>query len=615
MQAFANVIANVHSRNKTWSPDDAQSFVQMLVKENGLARLGDILAFKAVKSDSGRDASCLSFQTGYLPILEFLTSDLVLKSTIHKNINKLYGVVSNTCSKICDKITTCVGTMIAAKSWADPKTPSRTARGVVLFRTLTTLLLQLFARYKESRDQDQIVRLVNSLVAWFTTWSMDISSMTSTFQDSIASQNPRTKRLVIGQLREELDRLAEIVNRDLAQKEGKKQVPGPSQMALLHKQQARIAQLAVAYDPPGDLRTQGPRHDNDSSKISEIRIAPTHDELLSSSSPFLPVTLSDAPHHLPAHSMERHLDSQFRLLREELVAPIRSSIAVIFADLEEAKKSAAHSHHGRRTKLQQLFDNRGGAFKTSGIDSVFFHVYTGATFTYAAAEKRDLTVGIRIDTPPNGAARDKDVSKRLEYWRNNRRLECGSLVALVVVDSGSPKVFLGVVSSTSRDLADSARMNNQKVQLRMSFFDPEVELMALRRQAIQADNAYGFLVDNNIVYEATRPFLARLQTMEPADVPFARYLTDGSLAEIEVSLPKYATAPDFRFKLKCLAKNIEAHHVADMDVSQASAIQSARQQLLDHSTLDPSQVDAVVHSLTREVSLIQGYVSVWLHAQ
>ena len=290
-------------------------------------------------------------------------------------------------------------------------------------------------------------------------------------------------------------------------------------------------------------------------------------------------------------------------------APIRSSIAAIFADLDAMKKVSTQSARGRRTRLDQLFDSRGGAYKTSGIDSVFFHMYTGATFTYAAAEKRDLTVGVRVDTPPTGAARDKDAHKRYEYWQHSRRLECGSLVVLVVVDNGEPKIFLGVVSSTGRDLANSSRVNGSKVQLRISFFDPEIELMALRRQAIRSDDTYGFLIDNSIVYEATRPFLARMQAMEPADIPFARYLTaGGSLEGVEVPSPKYTLVPNFRFKLGCLAKGGHASYVADMDVVQPDAAATARQQLLEHSTLDPSQVDAIVHSLTREISLIQGYV-------
>ena len=84
-------------------------------------------------------------------------------------------------------------------------------------------------------------------------------------------------------------------------------------------QQAFISRLAHTYDPPGTLRDGGSRHDNDSTDIQDIRIAPTHEELLCPIAPYLPVFLPMAPHHLPENSIQRHLDIQFRLLREEMM--------------------------------------------------------------------------------------------------------------------------------------------------------------------------------------------------------------------------------------------------------------------------------------------------------
>ena len=84
-------------------------------------------------------------------------------------------------------------------------------------------------------------------------------------------------------------------------------------------QQAFISRLAHIYEPPGILRDGGPRHDNDFTDIQDIRIAPTHEELLCPIAPYLPVFLPMAPHHLPEDSMQRHLDIQFRLLREEMM--------------------------------------------------------------------------------------------------------------------------------------------------------------------------------------------------------------------------------------------------------------------------------------------------------
>jgi hypothetical protein len=79
-----------------------------------------------------------------------------------------------------------------------------------------------------------------------------------------------------------------------------------------------VAALLTTFEGPGLSRQSGPRHDNDAEHISEIRIAPTNQELMSRDPPFLPANFYGAPHIFPDGSMQRLLDIQFRLLREEL---------------------------------------------------------------------------------------------------------------------------------------------------------------------------------------------------------------------------------------------------------------------------------------------------------
>ena len=135
----------------------------------------------------------------------------------------------------------------------------------------------------------------------------------------MASASPNNRRLTIGHIREDIDRLTAIVERETGTVLRLRNGPSKSTLTAAQRSQARIAQLAQTYDPPGVLRPDGPRHDNDFLDIEEIRIAPTHAELFCPVQPYLPVFSPDAPHHLPADSMERHLDIQFRLLREELM--------------------------------------------------------------------------------------------------------------------------------------------------------------------------------------------------------------------------------------------------------------------------------------------------------
>ena len=78
--------------------------------------------------------------------------------------------------------------------------------------------------------------------------------------------------------------------------------------------------LEAYYSGPGELREEGPRHDNDFVNIQDIKVAPTDNELLCRLRPFLPANIPNAPHPLPANSMSRLMDIQFRLLREELLS-------------------------------------------------------------------------------------------------------------------------------------------------------------------------------------------------------------------------------------------------------------------------------------------------------
>ena len=259
------------------------------------------------------------------------------------------------------------------------------------------------------------------------------------------------------------------------------------------------------------------------------------------------------------------------------------------------------------TTLEKLLANKGGAYKTSGLNSVFFHLYTGARFAPLKAERRNFTVGLILDTPP-GPARDQSGKRRAEYWEHSKRLQHGSLVALILISPGRLQVFLGTIISMGADIAESAKADAKAIQLRISFFDAEIELMALRRQPISINKStYAVLLDNNIMFESLHPFLRTLKNVEPTFVPFSNFLSSsGRLDSLQVEPPRYARVPWFRYNLQCLARS--GMDIPSLNVNDETSVALARQRLLHSSDLDPSQVNALVDALTREVSLIQGCV-------
>jgi hypothetical protein len=291
-------------------------------------------------------------------------------------------------------------------------------------------------------------------------------------------------------------------------------------------------------------------------------------------------------------------------------ASIRQSVGEIRGDLDVMWTAGARPRTQRQsTLLEKLLSSKGGAYKTSGINSIFFQLYTCVRFAPLKAERCNFTVGLILDSPP-GTFRDKDKKRRADYWEHSKRLKRGNLVALALISPGRLQVFLGTIISDASNIAESVKVNESTtdIQIRISFFDAEVELMALRCQPISLDQStFAVLIDNNIMFEALDPFLRTLQNVEPTSVPFSDLIShSGNLAFMPVGPPRYTRVPQFKYNLQCLARL--GKKISSVHVNNATSVAIARQELIRSSELDPSQVDAVLGTLTREISLIQGYV-------
>jgi hypothetical protein len=177
---------------------------------------------------------------------------------------------------------------------------------------------RVFNRFKTALETyPQLTGLVEHLTEWFRVWATGVQSQPPTFRDPVTS-NREACKFTIQTLKETVERLRAIIGREHHATESKRIVRKKPILSEAEKAQALLMRLEQTYDPPGHLRPEGPRHDNDFADIAQIRICPTSDELMCPVAPYLPVTVPGAPHHLPAGSMERHLDMQFRLLREDL---------------------------------------------------------------------------------------------------------------------------------------------------------------------------------------------------------------------------------------------------------------------------------------------------------
>ncbi|TQV95522.1 AAA family ATPase [Cordyceps javanica] len=89
----------------------------------------------------------------------------------------------------------------------------------------------------------------------------------------------------------------------------------------------KVLQTRSSSNEVDDADGPGGRHDNDFADFRTISIYPSSDELSSTIPPFyrqaIEVSQSD-----PAQRTARHLDNQFRLLREDMLAELREDIAI-----------------------------------------------------------------------------------------------------------------------------------------------------------------------------------------------------------------------------------------------------------------------------------------------
>lgn len=166
-------------------------------------------------------------------------------------------------------------------------------------------------RHKSAvKEHPSLPEFVREFRRLFNVWAED----TTTTLD-FHPQKSQERIYTIKAIRSSIDRLFQIVTR-----EGKAPLWNQSSLETDDTpSDVMNRSFNIQYIAPGDLRRGGPRHDNDRASIQEISVAPTHQELICPIPPYLPGNVANAPHHLPTTSMERVLDIQFRLLREELL--------------------------------------------------------------------------------------------------------------------------------------------------------------------------------------------------------------------------------------------------------------------------------------------------------
>lgn len=373
------------------------------------------------------------------------------------------------------------------------------------------------------------------------------------------------------------------------------------QMTDAKRQNAAVAhpeEFVILQDLPGHLSRDGPRHDNDHTDISKIRIMPTYQEITTARNEYLPTTDSSQWH---LSGIRGRVDREFRLLREDTVGQLRDAVG----DLLERLRNPDRQRH----RLSQ--------------NSTRTTTYDDATIQELKLNKDkglELTVRCR---QPDLARKMRDKERRL-WWEECKRLQPGALAC--VLDVAGMILFLVVADSTLRSeqgapkngTADPTEGENNRHGSKKLTLSSERDYLYVNMHLVGNSRAdvgrvltwfreIGHAPNRRLVefpgvllpsFQYTLEALQELS--RKPDLPFTNLIApDGpSPAQgVNVSPPLFARAPGFSFDLQCLTVDGKTFSVGRENIPAVEEVTS-------RTSLDPTQSDALLNTLSRELSLM-----------
>lgn len=353
-------------------------------------------------------------------------------------------------------------------------------------------------------------------------------------------------------------------------------------------------QFDFKVDLPGRLSDAGPRHDNDFEDIRNVQIMPTFQEITCDRLPYLPVIDAPQPH---LTGIEGLIDRHFRLYREDAMGPLREALQ---AELRKQADPRSRSNSGQRI-------NR---YSNVALQRLRCHEWHG------------LVITMTVDQPKE--VHNMSDTKRGEWWETRKRLRKDSLTC--ILDPSGHVIFCTVVevkiqprNNRRYDEEDDEEEERVKEETEMSYQDFSTNSRrALFTVSLAEQGDVSTIVDYctgcrpshsltliefpKVMLQAFKPTLAVLQSMiSTADVPFSDLLAPPSETTglVDIGPPAYAQQRDFQFDLSCLLNNQQRLVLSPNQEFDTKA-------LIDGSTLDDKQAEALANALCRRLAIIQG---------
>ena len=266
-----------------------------------------------------------------------------------------------------------------------------------------------------------------------------------------------------------------------------------------------------------------------------------------------------------------------------------------------------------KTKLGKILKKGGGKYHgaSDSHNSLMFNIYTDIKFTLLVPNCQGILTSLTVKMPL-GRACSVQGGVHAAFWNgmSGKCLIQGGLVALVWKSDTGISVHLGTIVSSLKELTEHIQGNASHLKLWVVFFDIDIELCILSelRTGCPSFDGVKVLVELPVLFKAIHPFLEALKT-EPEIIPLSCYLVfhpSDYFSTCTIDPPKYMWVPGFAFQLLSLFNPEAEVDDLQMSVSDWGSVDHAHTKLHWSSRLDPSQANAVITVLSRELVLIQG---------
>lgn len=341
---------------------------------------------------------------------------------------------------------------------------------------------------------------------------------------------------------------------------------------------------------PRNIVVPGDRHDNDKADIAELSIFPTREEILCETKEFLPSTDPDAPHFLTS-KIERHIDTNFRLLRHDTFGKLKEDLGGLMKSIEKNPQQL------QSTKLT-FQDTRTYSYPSASVTYVMLNNRAGLQAQMSFPQPQFTRRGVALD--------------KHKWWEESRRLEEGVLLSFIWTQNSVVEHLFFTVAERSTDARDKSGLTHSEklatitIKLTKSTRESVKALLGLSRHRTR-----GVLLEfPNVLPGTFVPVLENLQRMQRLSrLPFCEWIVPDCIngnpnARLDVPAPLYARKPGFTFPLTSILKRDA--RVMSLEPSTSSNDPSFIAELEANTELDHGQCIALAAALTREFSMIQG---------